>query len=128
MMEVTLQLPDRVYRQAERWASITNQQLDAALTEAIEVALTSVHAELEEEITVASLSDSEVIALSRVQLPAESGRRLSQLSAGHAEGTLQPDEQQELLSLSGLYQRLWLRQSEALAEAVRRGLQSEMHS
>lgn len=128
MMEVVLQLPDRVYRQAERWASITNQQLDEALTEAIEVALTSVHAEPEEETPVASLSDSEVLALGRLQLPAESGRRLSQLSAGHAEGTLLPEEHQELLALSGLYQRLWLRQSEGLAEAVRRGLLSEMHS
>jgi len=127
-MEVTLQLPDKVYRQAERWASITNQQLDVALAEALEVALTSVHAEPEAEVAIASLTDAEVLALTRVQLPAESGRRLTQLSAAHAEGALSPDEQQELMALAGLYQRFWLRQAEALAEAVRRGLQPEMHS
>jgi len=33
-----------------------------------------------------------------------------------------------LMALAGLYQRFWLRQAEALAEAVRRGLQPEMHS
>ena len=127
-VEVTLHLPDRVYRQAERWASITNQKLDVALTEALEVALTSVHAEPEAEDAVASLNDADVLALTRLQLPAESGRRLTLLSAAHAEGTLSPDEQQELMALAGLYQRFWLRQAEALAEAVRRGLQPEMHS
>ena len=127
-MEVTLQLPDKVYRQAQRWASITNQKLDVALTEALEVALTSVHAEPGRDVAVASLTDADVLALTRVQLPAESGRRLTQLSAAHAEGALSPDEQQELMALAGLYQRFWLRQAEALAEAVRRGLQPEMHS
>lgn len=127
-MEVTLHLPDRVYRKVERWAAITNQQLDVALSEALEVALTSVHAEPEEEVAISSLDDAAVLDLTRLQLPAESGRRLSQLSANHAEGALSPDEQRELMALAGLYQRLWLRQSEALAEAVRRGLQSEMHS
>lgn len=126
-MEVTLQLSDRVYRQAKRWASITNQKLDVALTEALEVALTSVHAEPEEDMAISSLDDAAVLDLTRVQLPAESGRRLSQLSANHAEGGLSPGEQQELMALAGLYQRFWLRQAEALAEAVRRGLQPEMH-
>jgi len=127
-VEVTLHLPDRVYCKAERWASITNQKLDVALTEALEVALTSVHAEPEGDVSVASLSDADVLALTRLQLPADSGRRLTLLSAGQAEGALSPDEQQELMALAGLYQSFWLRQAEALAEAVRRGLQSEMHS
>lgn len=127
MMEITLQLPDRVYQQAQRWATITNQELDTALTEALEIALTPVHATSEADTPVASLNDAQVLALTEAQMPGESGRRLSRLSGLHAEGALSPDEQQELMVLAGLYQHYWMRQAEALAEAVRRGLQSEMH-
>lgn len=127
MMEITLRLPDRVYQQAQRWATITNQELDIALTEALEIALTPVHAVAEADTPIDSLNDAQVLALTKAQMPGENGRRLSHLSGLHAEGALSPDEQQELMALAGLYQHYWMRQAEALAEAVRRGLQSEMH-
>ena len=128
MMEVTLQLPDRVYQQAQRWATLTNQDFDNALTEALEVALTSVYAYPEADEPVASLNDEEVLALTQMQMPLKRGQRLSQLSERHSEDALSSDEQQELMALAGLYQQYWLRQAEALAEAVRRGLLPAMHS
>lgn len=128
MTEITLQLSEKVYRQAERWALVTNQELDVALAEAIEVALTPVYANLLEEAPITSLSDDDILTLTYQQLPIEVGRRLSQLSAGHSEDTLTADEQQELMALTGSYQQYWLRQAEALAEAVRRGLLTSMHS
>ncbi len=128
MMEVTLQLPDRVYQQAQRWATLTNQDFDNALTEALEVALTSVYAYPEADEPVASLNDEEVLALTQMQMPLKRGQRLSQLSERHSEDALSSDEQQELMALAGLYQQVWLRQAEALAEAVRRGLLPAMHS
>jgi len=128
MTEITLQLSEKVYRQAERWALVTNQELDVALAEAIEVALTPVYANLLEEAPITSLSDDDILTLTYQQLPIEVGRRLSQLSAGHSEDTLTADEQQELMALTGSYQQYWLRQAEALAEAVRRSLLTSMHS
>lgn len=128
MTEITLQLPEKVYRQAERWASVTNQELDVALAEAIEVALTPVYADPLGEAPVASLQDDDVLALAGQQLPIEVGHRLSKLSAGHSENALTVDERQEFLALTGLYQQYWLRQAEALAEAVRRNLLPSMHS
>ena len=128
MMEVTLQLPDRVYQQAQRWATLTNQDFDNALTEALEVALTSVYAYPEADEPVASLNDEEVLALTQMQMPLKRGQRLSQLSERHSEDAFSSDEQQELMALAGLYQQVWLRQAEALAEAVRRGLLPAMHS
>jgi len=128
MTEITLQLSEKVYRQAERWALVTNQELDVALAEAIEVALTPVYANLLEEAPITSLSDDDILTLTYQQLPIEVGRRLSQLSAGHSEDTLTAYEQQELMALTGSYQQYWLRQAEALAEAVRRSLLTSMHS
>jgi len=77
---------------------------------------------------IEALSDSDVLAQTRLQLPADRGQRLSELSAERRAGVLSPEKQQELLGLTQIYQRYWLRQSEALAEAVRRGLLPAMHS
>jgi hypothetical protein len=50
------------------------------------------------------------------------GRRLSELLEEQREGALAKGERPELLALMQVYSQLWIRQSEALAEAVRRGL------
>jgi hypothetical protein len=42
------------------------------------------------------------------------------------EGTLTESERPELLALMHVYEQLWVRQSEALAEAVRRGLRKPL--
>jgi hypothetical protein len=42
------------------------------------------------------------------------------------EATLTTQEQAELLALMQVYQQRWVRQSEALAEAVRRGLRAPL--
>jgi hypothetical protein len=54
------------------------------------------------------------------------GHRLDQLVAKQEETTLTAQEQAELLALMQVYQQLWARQSEALAEAVRRGLRAPL--
>jgi hypothetical protein len=53
----------------------------------------------------------------------EQGRRLSELLEKQREGKLAGSERPELLALMQVYNQLWIRQSEALAEAARRGLQ-----
>jgi len=50
------------------------------------------------------------------------GRRLSELLEKQREDALIKRERPELLALMQIYDQLWIRQSEALAEAVRRGL------
>jgi len=75
---------------------------------------------------VAALSDTEVLALAQVQMAPQQGHRLDQLLAQQGEATLTTQEQAELLALMQVYQQLWVRQSEALAEAVRRGLRAPL--
>ena len=128
MMEVTLQLPDHLYERARQWAAITQQDLDAALTDALTVILTPVHTAPELDKLVTSLSDTEVLDQANMKMAPEQGHRLSELLAGQREGILSDEEHRELFALAQLYQRLWLRQSEALAEAVRRGLRDPLHS
>jgi hypothetical protein len=54
------------------------------------------------------------------------GRRLSTLLEKRREGALTEGERLELLALMQVYNQLWIRQSEALAEAVRRGLRKPL--
>ncbi len=128
MMEITLQLSDKLYEQARQWAAITQQELDDALTDALSLVLTPVYISPELEKPVASLSDKEILAQSQMQMAASQGQRFSKLLRQQRENKLSEDEHRELLALGQLYQRLWLRQSEALAEAVRRGIHPPLHS
>ena len=128
MMEVTLQLPDHLYEQARQWAAITQQELDDALTDALTVILTPVHTAPQFEKPITDLSDEEVLAQAEMSMPSTQGQRLSILLSRQREGTLADEDHRELFALFQLYQRLWLRQSEALAEAVQRGLRPPMHA
>ncbi|MEW5988466.1 MAG: hypothetical protein AB1791_17695 [Chloroflexota bacterium] len=56
------------------------------------------------------------------------GQRLSDLLERQREENLAEGERPELLALMQIYQQLWLRQSEALAEAVSRGLRPPLES
>jgi hypothetical protein len=80
------------------------------------------------EKPISLLSDEDVLALCRTQMSLSSGRRLSELLEKQREGVLTGSERSELLALMQVYDQLWIRQSEALAEAVRRGLRKPLES
>ncbi len=92
------------------------------LTDALIVVLTPVYTMPRLERPVSSLSDEDVLALSKAQMRPAQGRRLSALLGKQREGELAESARSELLALMQVYNQLWIRQSEALAEAVRRGL------
>jgi len=124
--QVTLMLPDELYERAERWATITRQDLSEALTDVLAIVLRPMHAAPKLEKPISSLSDQEVLALSKVQMEPAQGRRFGELLEKQREGELTDDERPELLALMQAYEQLWIRQSEALAEAVRRGLREPL--
>ena len=96
------------------------------LTEALALVLTPIGTPPANASPVATLSDTEVLALAQVQMPPQQGHRLDQLLAKQREAPLTAQEQVELLALMQVYQQLWVRQSEALAEAVHRGLRAPL--
>lgn len=123
---VTLTLPDELYEQARQWAVITRRGVPEAITDVLSIALKPVRGIPAVEKPVSKLSDKELLALTRAEMPQHQGQRLSQLLALQQDDALSEQEQTELLSLMQMYQNLWLRQSEALAEAVKRGLRAPM--
>jgi len=125
-MEITLTLPDELYERAERWATITRRDLPEALTDALAIALTPVYTTPWPKEQISSLSDEEVLTLCEAQMKPAQGQRLNKLLEKQREGTLTESECPELLALMQIYEQLWIRQSEALAEAVRRGLREPL--
>jgi len=119
--QVTLTLPDDLYENAQQWAMMTQRDLAATLTDALRIVLTPV-AKLHAEQPVSLLSNEEVMALSSVQMDEVQGERLGKLLEKQRESFLTEAEQLSLAALMQVYHQLWLRQSEALAEAVKRGL------
>ncbi len=124
--QVTLTLSNELYEQAQRWATVTQQGLQDALEDALSIALTPMYDAPQMEEPVTSLSDEEVLALCEIKMDQTQGQRLSRLLEKQREGALSDEERRELQALIQLYNYLWIRQSRALAEAVRRGLREPL--
>jgi len=120
--QVTLTLSDDLYENAQRWATITRKGLDETLTNALAIVLTPVHSEPKLEQPVGNLSDDMLLTMVKVRMQPEQGKRLEELLTLQSEGRLTSRQRNELQALMQVYDQLWLRQSEALAEAVQRGL------
>lgn len=126
--QVTLALPDDLYKNAQHWATITEQNLTETLTNALKIILTPVYIEPEPQVPVSALSNIEVLTLSQVRMKPLQGVRLGKLLEKQREESLTIPEQNEIIALLQVYNQLWIRQSEALAEAVRRGLRAPLES
>jgi hypothetical protein len=124
--QVVLTLSDDLYARAKQWAALTRRDLPETLTDALEIVLTPLLEPPEGEPPVTSMSDAEVMALAQAQMAPQPGKRLDRLLAKQREDQLTAPEQSALLALMQGYHRLWIRQSEALVEAVRRGLREPL--
>lgn len=72
------------------------------------------------------LSDRQVLELANSQMPPEQTARLSDLSAKQKAGLLTGSEPQELGILLQTYSEGWLRKTDGLIEAIKRGLMEPM--
>jgi L-lactate utilization protein LutC len=124
--QVVLTLSDDLYEQAKQWAALTRRDVPQTLTDALEMVLKPLLEPPAGEPPVIAMSDAEVMALAQAQMPAQQGKHLDQLLAKQREDALTAPEQSELLALMQEYHRRWIRQSEALAEAVRRGIREPL--
>jgi len=122
--QITLTLSDTVLDRAAGLAGLLARSVEEVLTKTLEITLPDIGSGTLPP--VASLSDKEVLALSQLQMESKQSVRFSDLLDMQQAGILAEPERSELYSLFQIYQRLWLRQSEALAEAVRRGLREPL--
>jgi hypothetical protein len=136
---ITLNLPEDVYNRAEGLAQLIGRNLNDVLIEAISLSLSSTSPINESDCaertgeanrhfseSVKSLSDSEVIAMSELQMESEQDLRLSQLLSKQQAGMLTEAERPELWTLMQVYQTLLVKKAVALREAVSRGLREPL--
>ena len=114
--QITLNLSDEVYRQAELLAQQRHRSVSEILVETLENFL------LPTAKPVSALSDREVIALTQLRLQPVQEQRLSELLEHQQCGTITDFEREELQALIHIYEDRLLIQAQALNESVRRGL------
>jgi len=74
------------------------------------------------------LADSEVMALTQMQMPPDQDDRLSLLLYKQQAETIAEEERAELSALMEIYKEGLLRKARALKEAVKRGLMQPLES
>ena len=120
--QVVVTLPDEVYASARRLADLMHREVADVLTDALRLAIPSLRPVADPGRPVEALSDTEVLALTDLQLPPEQDRRLTALLDRQQAGILSEAERPELGVLMQAYQEGLLRKARAIEEAVRRGL------
>lgn len=119
--QVTVNLSDDAYERASRYAAYANRDLSEIIGAALASSLPSVDA-IDELQGISKLPDKAVLALTQLRMEPEADRRLSELLEQQEGGDLRDLERAELAALMRSYEIGLLRQSQALAEAVHRGL------
>ena len=129
---ITLNLPEDVYNRANSLAQLISRDLADVLIEAISLSLSSTSPFSENDSnkteSIKSLSDSEVLALSELQMESEQDLRLSQLLLKQQANTLSETERPELWILMQIYQTSLVKKAAALREAVSRGLREPLEA
>lgn len=122
--QITITLSDAALQRATHLASAVARPIEKILADTLEFALPDIGSEV--VTPVAALPDDEVVALTQTRMGAKDDARLSELLERQQAGNLTNAERVTLNNLFQSYLRLWLRQSQALAEAVKRGLREPL--
>jgi hypothetical protein len=125
-VEVTLKLPEGLVEHAKRFGEATQRDVGQVLADTLELMWATVGTVPELDPPISSLSDDDVLALADLKLDPAQNERLGELQERGKQQALTEAERTELLSLLHIYQTGQLRKSEALAEAVRRGLRDAL--
>jgi len=131
--QITLTLSDDIYQKAEYFAQLTNRNVADVLAQVIAHSFSpltpnTVSTDGQERVSVATLSNQEVIALTELQMEPEQDQRLSELLYNQQAGTLTDAERSQLWAFMQVYQEKLLLKAQALREAVQRGLREPINS
>lgn len=127
-VQVTLSLPENIVEDAKRFGLATQQKMETVLADVLELAL-PITEDLPDfflQPPVTTLPDEEVMFLADSKMDEAQNQRLGDLQAKGKASGLSHDERYELSALLRICQLGQLRKSEALAEAVQRGLRKPM--
>lgn len=127
-MEVTLNLPDKLYSQAAWLAQLLNQDVPGVLSETIENALSPLGTVTPNLKPVKELSNGELLAIADLRMEATQGKRMGVLLEHQQARELSEPERNELAALIQVYHQNLVQKAQALSEAVRRGLREPLAS
>lgn len=116
--QITIQVSDRVLRQAANVATQSHRRIEEVLADWLESVMTEMPGE--------ALSDEEVLELTELQLTMEQQAALSELLARNREDTLDAEGRRQLDELMRVYEHGLLRKAQALRVAVQRGLREPL--
>ena len=119
-MEVTLNLPENVYRNFSKLAEKKNRRLEDVIADKLQDDFSTEMFDYEE--TLSSWTDEAVLALANLKLPKEQANRMSELSELRRQGSASPVENSEFEMYLEIYNHANLRKAHGIAEAVKRGL------
>ncbi|MUG98634.1 hypothetical protein F7734_42645 [Scytonema sp. UIC 10036] len=126
--QITITLPDEVYKRAEHFARLANRELASILADTIQFGIPSISAVAAAFEPISALSNEQVMTLTELQMEYDQDVRLSELLDRQQAGTMTEIERSELQALMQIYQELLLRKATALSEAVKRGLMEPLNS
>lgn len=122
-MEVTINLPDRIFANLSSAASKSSRRIDEVIVEKIERDFAIDAGELEKQISFCS--DEEIFELAELKMQLEQDERLSFLLEKQGERDLTTAEQKQLWELMESNRLTTLKKAFALREMARRGLNGE---
>lgn len=116
--QITIQVSDRVLRQASNVATQSQRRIEEVLADWLESVIT--------EMLIEMLSDEEILELTNLQVTTEQQAALSDLLARNREDMLDTEGRRQLDELMGVYEHGLLRKAQALRVAVQRGLREPL--
>jgi hypothetical protein len=125
---ITLDLPEDLYRRAERFARLANRDIQTVLADTLTHSLPPVSDAIDTLPLISELDDAQVLALTQLEMAPDQDDRLSELLYKQQAATLTAQEPAELDDLMQIYREGLLRKATALAEAVKRGLMEPLES
>jgi hypothetical protein len=121
-MEVTINLPDRIFANLSSVADKSSRRIDEVIVEKIERDFAIDAGELEKQISFCS--DEEIFELAELKMQLEQDERLSFLLEKQGERDLTTAEQKQLWELMESNRLTTLKKAFALREMARRGEES----
>ena len=119
-MEITVNLPDNVYRNVTELAVRTSRRVDEVIADKLQADFSMENIDNEE--LVAGWSDDDVLALANLKLPEAQSERMSELLDRQQAGMITNVEKSELEMYMEIYNNSNLRKSQGIVEAAKRKL------
>lgn len=120
--QITVSVPDNVYQRAKALSQLIDQDIETILSMMLELSLPRFVPDIDLSRPVESLENDILVAATQLRLLPEQSERHSTLLKQQQNTTLSMTEENELKTLNHVYELGIVYQSQALAEAVKRGL------